>query len=81
MQLILKYHGELVEYFPENSEENMTRVDIDDEDSVFTIMEKFKIPRNKINLILVNGVKINHDDCESYRFSDGDTLAVWPVTD
>lgn len=79
MQLILKYHGELTVYFPHHSEDHSAKLDIGEDDTVYNIIESFNIPRDKINLILVNGVKVNHDDCDRFRFSDGDTLAVWPV--
>ena len=80
MQVILKYHGELVQYFPPADEAHAARVDVNDQDSVFTIIERFNIPRDKINLVLVNGVKVEIDECEGYRFTDGDTLAIWPIT-
>ena len=79
MQVILKYHGNLVEYF-QATDEHATRVDINDQDSVFTIIDRYKIPREKINLVLVNGINVRIDECESIRFADGDTLAIWPIT-
>jgi hypothetical protein len=79
MQLILKYHGDLSNYFSNDSEENMTRIDVDDEDSIYSVIDKFNIPREKINLILVNGVKVKEDDCATFRFSEGDVMAVWPA--
>jgi hypothetical protein len=80
MQVIVKYYGDLIDYFNPTDEEHTTRVDIDDQDSVITIIERYKIPRDKINLVLVNGVNVKIDECENYRFSDGDTLAIWPIT-
>ncbi|MGY8813778.1 MAG: hypothetical protein ACKVHQ_03565 [Gammaproteobacteria bacterium] len=80
MQLIFKYYGELTSYFSEGSEDNMIRIDIDVDDSVYSIFDKYNIPRDKINLVLVNGINVNHEDCEAYRFTDGDTLAVWAET-
>ena len=80
MQVILKCHGELNQYFSPADEEHAARVDVDDHDSVFTIIERFNIPRNKINLVLVNGIKVKIDECEDIRFADGDTLAIWPIT-
>lgn len=80
MQVILKYHGELVEFFSADNNDNITRVDVNEEDSVYSVIDRFNIPREIINLVLVNGIKVNLDDCESYHFSDGDTLAVWPVS-
>lgn len=78
MQLILKYHGELCDYFPGDQEDNTTTVDISPDDSICSVIEKFNIPREKVNLILVNGVNVREEDCTDYRFSDGDILAVWP---
>jgi len=80
MQLQLKYHGELSNYFPDNSDENIITVNINQDDSICSVMDKFNIPHAKISLILVNGINVKDYDCENYRFSDGDTLAIWPVT-
>jgi hypothetical protein len=79
MELTFKFHGELIEFVPERDEDNTLRISITAEDSVYTIIERFSIPREKINLVLVIGVRVRHDECECYRFSEGDILAVWPV--
>lgn len=80
MKLTVKYHGELAEYFPDSSDERTVSVSICQEDSIVSIIEKFNIPSEKINLILVNGVKVDEADFTGHRFMDGDTLAVWPTT-
>ena len=80
MHLTFKYHGELSEFFSGSDEDNVIKMDIDENESVFSIIEKYNIPREKISLVLVNGINVKHDDCDAYRFSDGDTLAVWPET-
>jgi hypothetical protein len=80
MEVILKYHGELIEYFSDEAEDNIIRLEINKDDSVYSIIEKFNIPPEKINLVLVNGVKVNNEDCEEFLLSNGDILAVWPVT-
>lgn len=80
MQLLLKYHGELSDYFPDNHEDNIATVDINKDDSICSVMAKFNIPLDKINLILVNGINVKDYDCDNYRFADGDTLAIWPAT-
>jgi len=80
MQLLLKYHGELAAYFPDNSEDNTTTVNVNQDDSICSVMAKFNIPLEKIHLILVNGINVKDQDCDDYRFADGDTLAIWPVS-
>jgi hypothetical protein len=79
MKLIVKYHGDLAEYFPGSTEEKMASVSIGADDSIISVMEKFCIPSEIINFILVNGIKVDKDDFEKHRFSDGDILAVWPM--
>ena len=78
MKLLVKYHGELVEFFPELSEDNSTNVEIKEDDSIMSVIDKFSIPSEKINLILVNGVNVDKDLAADHYFADGDTLAVWP---
>ena len=79
MQLTFKYYGELTAYFPDSSEENLKHIDVDADDSIYSVIDQFNIPHDKINLILVNGIKVDKENCEIYRFDDGDVLAVWPI--
>lgn len=79
MKLIVKYHGELAEYFSDQSGDKTTLINISDDDSIISVMGKYHIPSEKINLILVNGVKVDKSDLAEHRFTDGDTLAVWPT--
>jgi hypothetical protein len=79
MKLLVKYHGELATYFPKTSEDNSTSVDIGENDSLMSVMDKFSIPLDKIILILVNGVNVDKNLAADHYFADGDTLAVWPA--
>jgi len=80
MKLTLKYHGEFAAFFPDDTQDNLMIVRISQDDSISSVMDKLSIPLEKINLVLVNGIKVKNYDCENYRFADGDTLAIWPVT-
>jgi len=80
MKLLVKYHGELATYFPKTSEDNSTNVDIGENESLMSVMDKFSIPSDKINLILVNGVNVDKNLAADHYFVDGDTLAVWPAS-
>jgi molybdopterin converting factor small subunit len=80
MKLTVKYHGELIEYFPDSDEEKNVSINAAQEDSILTIIERYSIPSEKINLILVNGVKVDDADFNDHRFADGDILAIWPIT-
>jgi len=79
MKLTVKYHGELAEYFPDTDDEKNVSIRVSEEDCILSVIEKFNIPSEKINLILVNGVKVDEEDFTGHRFADGDTLAVWPT--
>ena len=79
MQLTLKFHGELPGVLPAaGAGARAARVDIEDGDTIYSVLDKLNIMPENINLILVNGIKVK--DCGTYRFSDGDILAVWPAT-
>ncbi|NNE37594.1 MAG: hypothetical protein HKN08_04750 [Gammaproteobacteria bacterium] len=79
MKLTVKLHGELAEYFPETDEEKNVSISVTKEDSILSVIHTLKIPAEKINLILVNGVKVDEADIAGHKFTDGDTLAVWPT--
>ncbi|MFT7461053.1 MAG: sulfur carrier protein ThiS [Planctomycetota bacterium] len=78
MKLVFKLFAGLGEYLPADAKENATLVDINDNDSVFDVIAKFNIPPEMIHLVLLNGVYLHPEERITPKFTEGDTLAIWP---
>ena len=78
MEITLKLYAGLTQYLPEGSEHHSTKLEISGNESVFSILEKFQVPRESAHLVLLNGVYLEPGEREKSIFKDGDTLAVWP---
>jgi sulfur-carrier protein len=78
MEITLKLYAGLSQYLPENSEKHAIQIDISQSETAFSILDKFKVPKESAHLVLLNGVYLESDEREKSNFREGDTLAVWP---
>jgi len=78
MKLIFKLFAGLGDYLPANASDNATSIDINEGDTVFDVIARFNIPPEMIHLVLLNGVYLHPEERNAAKFSDGDTLAIWP---
>jgi len=78
MKLNFKLFAGLGEYLPADSKDNVTVVDIREDDCVFDVIARFNIPVEMIHLVLLNGVYLHPEQRRAPKFKDGDTLAIWP---
>ncbi len=78
MQITLKLYATLSEHLPEGSIKHRTVLDISDEETAYSVIERYHVPRERAHLVLLNGVYLNPEQREQATFKEGDTLAVWP---
>ena len=78
MEITLKLYAGLTQYLPENSDKHCTKLNISSSETVFSILDKFNVPKESAHLVLLNGVYLEAEAREKSCFSEGDTLAVWP---
>ncbi len=78
MQITLKLYATLSEYLPEGSKKHRTLVEVPGDDTPHSVIEKFKVPRERAHLVLLNGVYLQFEERDKPVFKDGDTLAIWP---
>ena len=78
MEITLKLYASLSVYLPEEAEKHAIRLTISPTDTVSSILAKFSVPKELTHLILLNGTYLDEAEREISRFSNGDTLAVWP---
>jgi sulfur carrier protein ThiS len=78
MQITLKLYASLGDYLPPGARDNRVALDIDAEDSVQRILERYQLPPRLTHLVLVNGVFVPPAERPERRLAPGDQLAVWP---
>ena len=78
MKLTFKLYASLTQYLPDNAENHAATIEIDENDAVPEIINRYNVPEEEVHLVLLNGVYLQPEERVSVRFSEGDTLAIWP---
>ena len=78
MQITLKLYATLSEYLPAGSKKHRIALDISHEETVYAILARCHVPKEKAHLVLLNGVYLTPEQRDLPTFKEGDTLAVWP---
>ena len=78
MQIKLKLYASLGEYLPDNAEKHTTQLTVSSDETAFSVLEKFNVPKESAHLVLLNGIYLGPDERHIPKFNDGDTLSVWP---
>lgn len=78
MEITLKLYAGLSQYLPENAEKHTVTLEISSSETAFSILDKFNVPKESAHLVLLNGVYLGAEERENLKFSEGDTLAIWP---
>ncbi len=72
MQVELKLFASLRKY---QSKGDRTRIDLKETLTVGQLLQKKGVPLEEAPLVLVNGVRVDHD----YQLRDGDAVSVFPL--
>lgn len=83
MEITLKLFATLGQYLPHELDGrkpsyNQLPVDVAESSTVEAVIDRFRVPRAKAHLVLVNGVFIPPHARAMHRLNPGDELAVWP---
>lgn len=78
MQITLKLFSSLMDYLPANAEGNSLNLNISGTATCHQLIDQYKIPRDIIQVVMINGEFAPVDRRES-PLSDGDTVSIWPA--
>lgn len=78
MQITLKLYATLAEYLPEGTKNHRTQLEISETETVYNVIERYNVPKERAHLVLLNGVYLTPEQREQPTFKEGDTLSVWP---
>ncbi len=78
MQITLKLYAALSKYLPEGTIKHRITLDIPSEETAYGVIERYHVPRERVHLVLLNGVYLTPEQRGQATLKEGDTLAVWP---
>lgn len=78
MKITLKLFATLSDYLPDGAVRNTVQIEVPDDASLNWIIDQYRVPRELVHLVLVNGVFSHRNDRDKASLRDGDTLAIWP---
>jgi molybdopterin converting factor small subunit len=80
LKVVLKLYASLTDYLPPDNRSSMHEVDVDvgTDATVASIIERFRLPKPLVHLVLVNGVYVEPQQRFTRALSEGDHVAIWP---
>ena len=79
IRVTLKLYATLMAFLPEaNRKQHAIELTVAEDATLDAVIAPFGMPKALVFLVLVNGVFIPPSERASYRFQDGDVLAIWP---
>ena len=78
MKVLVKLFATLSDYLPPNAQGNVVNLEVDEDESIGSIIERLRLPAKLVHLVLVNGIYVAPSERATQVLSDGDQLAIWP---
>ena len=78
MKVTLKLYATLSDYLPQGAVRNAVQIDVPDDASLNWVIDRYRLPRELVHLVLVNGVFSHQEQRDERNLRDGDVLAIWP---
>ena len=79
MKITFKLYATLGELLPSNAVRNIVDIDVDENVTLQSIIDKYRVPRELAHLVLINGVFVcDADRDQAGLLKEGDVLAIWP---
>ena len=78
MKVTLKMFSSLMEYLPDDLDDNTLELTVDDKQTPYQILDRYKVPRNEVQMMMLNGVFLPEENRDQ-PLADGDSLSIWPT--
>jgi molybdopterin converting factor small subunit len=78
MKITFKLYATLSDFLPEGQRHNAVELDIDPATTIGDLIERFRLPKKLVHLVLVNGVYVAPEQRLERTLAAGDALAIWP---
>lgn len=78
MRITLKLFASLGQFLPSGARANAAEVVVPDGATAHTVFDHFSVPRDKLHLVMLNGVYLDARARDEQIVKPGDALAAWP---
>ena len=78
MKITFKLFAGLSEYLPRGNLQNAVEMQVSAKCSLNDLIDQHQIPRDRVHLILVNGLSKSEIEREASILGEGDVVAMWP---
>ena len=78
MKIRLKLFATLRDYLPDDAVGSAVDIEVPDDASPNSILDRYHVPHRLCHLVLINGVYAEPEQRGSAILKDGDSLAIWP---
>lgn len=78
MRITLKLFATLGQFLPAGAVANTVEVEVPDDSCAHDVLDRFRVPRESVHLVLLNGIYLDPTQRDATVISPGDVLAVWP---
>lgn len=78
MQVTLKLFASLSSFLPDGASRNVVRLEVEENTTIWSLLDRYHVPREACHLVLVNGIYQPPESRGGVALTEGDELAVWP---
>ncbi|MGE4636182.1 MAG: MoaD/ThiS family protein [Arenicellales bacterium] len=78
MQVTFKLFAGLAEFLPPGAVQSAVQLELPEDGTVNSLIERYHLPPQLVHLVLVNGIYQDKSARELTRLREGDTVAMWP---
>ena len=78
MQITVKLYATLAGHLPAGARHNQAPLEVPDDATPSSIIERLNLPLAKCHLVLVNGSYVQPSQLDRHPLKPGDTIAMWP---
>ena len=78
MQITIKLYAMLADYLPPGAVRNVSTLELKESDTVDTVIDQLRLPKDLVHLVLVNGVYVAPEQRINQTLNEQDALAIWP---
>ncbi|HSQ70773.1 MAG TPA: MoaD/ThiS family protein [Steroidobacteraceae bacterium] len=78
MRITLKLFASLGQFLPPGANANAIAVEVPAGATAHQVLDQFKVPREKVHLVLLNGVYLDAGARDETPLQADDVLASWP---
>jgi sulfur carrier protein ThiS len=79
VRITLELNSTLDQFLPDDAPLEHDQLELDDEMSPLSLIEKLAIPPHTIHLVFLDGRLLQKDEWATLTLSEGDTLSIWPL--